>query len=256
MKRKAFIFSACLVFLLVLISSIVVYTRTMSSLLSHSRELNSELIKKLNNYNGAANRLENMHKALLVSYNITSYEARYYSFIFDDFSQKYGIPWEVYPALVRIESNFNPGVMSRERAKGLTQVLESTGKSQAEKLNIPYNDGTLWNSILNMVIGFDYFSEGYAEKIKDIPQDSALKHAMRRYCGGPGYARVNDSARIYVKEYRSTLWDEYLRVSYIYKGVMYDQLIVDRNNYQQKKSVNKNLTIKGLTLLSRCLDRL
>jgi soluble lytic murein transglycosylase-like protein len=195
------------------------------------------LEKQLQAYKVKELRLENMQKAVMVSYNLTPYEARYYSYIFDDFSQKYNMPWESYPALIRIESNFNSGVMSKDRAKGMTQVIEETAKRQADKLNIPYNDGTLWNCVLNMVIGFDYFSEGFVEKVDSMPRDSALKHAMKRYCGGPGYAKSNPEARVYVKEYKTTVWDEYQRVSYVYKGIMYDQLIASQENKQKEVAV-------------------
>jgi len=196
---------------------------------------NVTLNSKLTEYREKEIRLENMQQTILVCYNLSQYEARYYSFIFDDFSQKYNIPWEAFPALVRIESNFNSGVMSAKRAKGMTQVIEATGKSQAQKLGIPFNDGTLWNCVLNMVIGFDFFSEGYTEKIETMHGDSALKHAMNRYCGGPGYATINPDARLYVKEYKNTVWDEYQRVKYVYKGIMYDQLMADKIALQKSK---------------------
>ena len=201
-----------------------------------------ELNKKIKEYEERDLRLSNMQKTLAVIYNLSDYEARYYSFIFDDFSQKYGIPWEVYPALVRIESNFNSGVISKDKAKGITQVLETTGKIQADKMGIPFNEGTLWNCVLNMAIGFGYFSDGYAEATSMTP-DSALKHAIKRYCGGPGYAKSNPDARIYVKEYKSTVWDEFIRVEYVYKGIMYDQLI---NAQQAEKRADINRPLLAL----------
>jgi soluble lytic murein transglycosylase-like protein len=191
------------------------------------------LVNKITSYENRDIKLDNMQKTVMFCYGLTSYEARYYSIIFNDFSQKYNIPWEVYPALIKIESNFNSGIMSKQRAKGIAQVLESTGKIQADKLGIPFNEGTLWNCVLNMVIGFDYFSEGFTEKIESTTVEKALKHAIRRYCGGPGYAQINPDARIYVKEYKSTVWDEYLKVSYIYKGVKYDQLIAQQDSLKR-----------------------
>jgi len=184
-------------------------------IIKNLKEKNQQYVQK-------EQRLVCMQKTIEITYNLSSYEAHYYSIIFDDFSQKYKVPWEAYPALVRIESNFNSGVMSKNRAKGMTQVLENTGKAQAEKLGITYNDGTLWNCLLNMIIGFDYFSEGYIEKKDSLSKNNALKHAMKRYCGGPNYAIARQDAKAYVKEYKSSLWDEYIRVSYIYKGVLFD----------------------------------
>ena len=208
MFRSWFLFIGASIFMLIL-SFMGSYNYKLSA---ENRALSNNLLK----YEERDRRLENMQKAILVSYNLTTYEARYYSFIFDDFSRKYNIPWEVFPALIKIESNFNPGVLSKEHAKGLTQVLEATGRIQANKMGIPFTEGTLWNSVLNIVIGFDYFSEGYAEKVKGTTQDSALKHAMRRYVGGPGYISVNSE----IKEYKISLWDEYQRVSYVYKGIL------------------------------------
>jgi hypothetical protein len=175
-------------------------------------------------YQKKETELNNMQRTVEIIYNLSPFEARYYCFIFYDFSKKYNIPWEVYPALVKIESGFNSGVMSKERAKGMTQVIEETGRTQAKKLGISFNEGTLWNCVLNMVIGFDFFSEGYSEAIDSVPPETALKHAMKRYCGGPGYNHINDSAKIYVKAYKSSLWEEYLKVSYVYKGICYDQI--------------------------------
>ena len=190
------------------------------------------LENKISEYQDKEKELNNMQKTVEVIYNLSSYEARYYTMIFYDFSKKYKLPWEIYPALIKIESGFNSGVMSKERAKGMTQVLESTGKYQAEKLGISFNEGTLWNCVLNMVIGFDFFSEGYAEYIDSSTQEKALKHAMKRYCGGPGYSFINDSAKVYVGNYKNSLWEEYTKVSYVYKGVCYDQFLTNLKGYK------------------------
>lgn len=190
------------------------------------------LENKISKFQDKEKKLNNMQKTVEVIYNLSSYEAHYYTMIFYDFSEKYKLPWEVYPALIKIESGFNSGVMSKERAKGMTQVLESTGKYQAEKLGISFNEGTLWNCVLNMVIGFDFFSEGYAEYIDSSTQEKAQKHAMKRYCGGPGYSFINDSAKVYVGTYKNSLWEEYTKVSYVYKGVCYDQFLMDLKGHK------------------------
>jgi soluble lytic murein transglycosylase-like protein len=189
------------------------------------QEKNIALGNQISEYQKKETKLNNMQKTVEVIYNLTPYEAHYYSIIFYDFSERYKIPWEIYPALIKIESSFNSVVLSKEHAKGMTQVLESTGRLQAEKLGIPFNGNTLWNCVLNMVIGFDFFSEGYAEYIDSTTQEKALKHAMKRYCGGPGYSQISSTkAKIYVKGYKDSLWEEYQKVSYVYKGLCYDQL--------------------------------
>jgi hypothetical protein len=232
-KKFAFIGLAVLVVFLLTVLSIVYFKG-----LGVGKE-NVSLKSRLLRYEKEELKLVNMQRTVETIYNLTPYEARYYSIIFKDFSEKYNLPWEAFPALVRIESNFNSGVMSKERAKGMTQVLEETGKNQAGKLGIPFNDNTLWNCVLNMVIGFDFFCEGYAEKIKSTPQEQALKHAMQRYCGGPGYANINPDAKIYVREYKSTLWDEYKRVSYVYKGVQFDRMVAEDSVSQSEKQKPK-----------------
>jgi hypothetical protein len=168
-------------------------------------------------------RLVNMEKSLLLVYpNISTYEAHYYSIIYDDFSLKDGVPWEAYGSLCRTESNFNPTTMSIAKCKGLFQLKEGTAKGEAEKLGIIYNEATLWNEILNTVIGLTYFGEGFKEKKDSLGVDEALKHAMKRYCGGPSYQVQNPESKKYVSEYKSTVWQEYTRLSYVYKGMLYD----------------------------------
>lgn len=167
--------------------------------------------------------LSNMEKTLVLVYGLSKYEAHYYSIIFREFAEKDSVPWEVYPALIRIESNFNPTIMSPARCKGLTQVKEETGAGVAQTLGIKYNETTLWNDILNLVIGFTYFNDGYKEYRKTQNPEEALKMAIKRYCGGPGYSKFTGSGNVYVGEYKSTVWIEYIRMSYIYKGILYEQ---------------------------------
>ena len=185
------------------------------------------LHEKLLTYETRDTHIQNMEKTLKVVYDLSDYEAHYYSIMFDDFSAKYRIPWEAYPALVRIESNFNPTLCSPKKAKGMTQVLEGTARPVADKMGIRYNEAILWNEVLNMSIGFTYFSEGFQEK-KDDPENVALEHAIRRYLGGPDYLKYQDQNKVYVGEYKSTVWQEYIRLSYIYKGILYDQSQTDK----------------------------
>jgi len=157
-------------------------------------------------------KIKNMSKTLLIHYgHLSWYEAYYYSVIIYDFSYKYNLPWEMYAALMRIESNFDPTAKSVKGAKGLTQVIEPTGKSVAEELGIQYKEGlTLWNDILNIIIGFTYFSEG--------AQKAGLEDGIKRYNGGPGFKKGHKGIGIY----RTTVWQEYLRLKYIYNGVIND----------------------------------
>jgi len=183
------------------------------------------------------NELDKKHRrdierTLLVSYEFLSrYEAHYYGGIFDDFSKTYGIPWEVYAALVRIESNYDPSQKSDKGAIGMTQVLESTGRVTARAMKLKFKeDKTLWNDLLNMMIGFTYFSDGFKTKMNEgATREEAIKHAIKRYLGGSGYQKKISSStergketRIYITEYNNTVWQEYRRLQYVFKGICAD----------------------------------
>lgn len=192
-----------------------------------------EQLREIVNQNMAAQKYQkDIEQTLLVSYEFLSkYEAHYYGGIFNDFSKVYGIPWEMYAALVRIESNFDPSQKSDKGAIGMTQVIESTGKSTAKAMRLSYReDKTLWNDLLNMMIGFTYFSDGYRVKLNEgATREEALKHSIKRYLGGSNYQKKIASptqqgkeTRIYVTEYNNTMWQEYRRLQYVFKGICAD----------------------------------
>jgi len=161
-------------------------------------------------------RLEFMEKTLMIHYKLTPYESHYYSIVFDDFSQKYNIPWYIYPAILRIESNFDPTLKSHKGARGIAQVIEPTGKEMARKLGIPYKKGkTLWNDILNMTIGFEYLSQAIIEK--------GLEDGIKVYIGGHGF----DKSRKDIGRYSTTVRWEYDRLRYIHAGVITGQIKKD-----------------------------
>lgn len=226
MKQKILIWSLIVTTLIGAGSSAYFYFYS-DKIVNDSMELHSsvhEICRKLSFYEEKEKRIYHMAKTLRVIYNLSDYEARYYCIIFDDFSRKYKIPWEVYPALIRIESNFNPTVTSPAKAKGMTQVMDQTARAVSQKLGIRYNKTTLWNDVLNMAIGFTYFSEGYTEWVDSTSEEKALRHAIKRYCGGPGYERINASAKQYVQEYRTSVWDEYIKLTLVYKGILYEEV--------------------------------
>jgi hypothetical protein len=170
--------------------------------------------------------VKDMEKTLSMAYDhLTVWESRYYAFIFKDFSNKYGIPWQAYAALVRYESNFNPTLTSDSGAVGMTQVMEKTGKSIANKLGIRYKEGeTLWNDLYNMVIGFTYFSESYTDAINEgQTRNEALQHAMRHYVSGTGdpakIKKKSKEAQAYIKEYKTSVWQEYKKLVMFHRGV-------------------------------------
>ena len=172
-------------------------------------------------------RLDNMSRSLIIAFSISKWEAKYYSIIFDDFSQAYDIPWEIYACVFRIESNFLTTLISKSGAKGIGQLLESTAKELCERLDIQYvNSQTLWNDLLNMILSCYYLSEGVCDSAyKDSSIDCKLIHGVRRYLGGPSYhinVKKNKQINNYVMDYKTTVWKEYNKLKFIYKGVVAD----------------------------------
>lgn len=180
-------------------------------------------------------RLKNMQLTLLVNYRISEYEAKYYSIIYDDFATKYGIPWEIYPTIVRIESNFDPTAKSEKGAGGLTQLMPNTAKAVAKQIGIKFNPSvTLWNDIHNMVIGFTYLSEGILE--------DGLEHGVKRYLGGPGYSKTEKKKGdmySYIGRYRTSVKEEFDRNQFIYMGVSSNIFIVDGDSVDVKPLPSK-----------------
>jgi len=182
-------------------------------------------------------RSEDVARTLSMVYDhLTPWEAKYYTVIFLDFSDKYNIPWEAYAALVRYESNFNPTLKSDSGAVGMVQILESTGKKVALDLGIRWkNDETLWNDLFNMVIGLTYFSESFTDAVEEgQTRSEALQHAMRHYVSGIGdpskIKKLKKEAQVYVKEYKTSVWKECKKLMMFYKGVQAgesDSLIIE-----------------------------
>lgn len=160
-------------------------------------------------------RLKCMTRTLMVAYDLSKWEAYYYCTLFDDFSLKYNVPWELFPAIMRVESNFNASVRSQADCIGLMQIKRTTGKDVADKLNIKFNDVTLWNDIINIVIGSTYLCEHIKKE--------GLREGVKRYLGGPDYKKSvknNHGTRTYVKEYKTSVISEYEQLTLMFRGVV------------------------------------
>jgi len=60
-------------------------------------------------------------------------------------------------ALIRQESEFNPKAVSRANARGLTQILPSTGRELSRRLNVkPYTTARLFQPVVNLQLGTFY----------------------------------------------------------------------------------------------------
>jgi len=163
-------------------------------------------------------RLECMIRTLEVAYKLSKWESYYLCLIFDDFSTMYKVPWEVFPAVIRVESNFNPSAKSPADCYGLMQIKMSTGKELAEKLGIRFNDKTLWNDIVNVILGSTYLCTHIDKK--------GLKGGVKSYLGGPDYKKSiksNHDTRNYVREYKTSVILEYEKLSLMFRGVVDEQ---------------------------------
>lgn len=183
--------------------------------------------KQVNNKNELINnKILIMEKTLAVCYKLSKWEARYYSIYFNDFSTHYGIPWEIYPAVIKIESAFKTSLISKKKCKGLMQLKEETGKEVAEKIGINYvPEQTLWNEFLNLPLGCTYLST----MIKDM----GLSAGVRAYLAGPAYQQIpiNEENKEYIEKYSECVFSEYTRLTYTYRGALAELTTTPDTNY-------------------------
>lgn len=213
---------------------------TLLLIIGCSVTLNFMLRDKLNQpyINETDLRISKMQKILTISYGLTDYEARYYSIIFDDFSQKYNIPWEVYAALIRIESNFRPDLNSSAGASGIAQLLPTTAALVAKEMGIKCESNCLKSEVLNLALGLTYISNNIL-RFEEI-SDSTIKLGFKTYIGGPGAASYSDT-NIYVREYKSTAFQEYKKLRCFYRGLdSVDTKIVRLRSHKPLVEISRN----------------
>lgn len=86
-------------------------------------------------------------------------------------------------ALIRQESLFGAGAASPAAARGLAQIIPSTGRAIAERLNWPnYSTELLYRPYVNVAFGAHYLAEGMQAAGGNVLQ------ALAGYNGGPGNA--------------------------------------------------------------------
>ena len=87
-------------------------------------------------------------------------------------------------AVIRTESKFDPGAVSRKGARGLMQVMPSTGEWAADYLKIPdFSADRLFDPDVNIWIG-----TWYLDRLrKDFGGDLVL--ALAAYNGGSGHVK-------------------------------------------------------------------
>ena len=85
------------------------------------------------------------------------YPIKYKELVYQ-YSQELNIDPMLTFAIIKTESNFDEKAESRSGAIGLMQLMESTAREQAIKLNMEYNKEMLFNPNKNLKLGLNYFN--------------------------------------------------------------------------------------------------
>ena len=101
------------------------------------------------------------------------------------YSKQNGLDPFLLAALIRQESEFNPKAVSRSNARGLTQILPTTGRELSRRLKVrPYNTARLFQPVVNLQLGTFY--------LKSIVDSlgGRLEAALAAYNAGPSRAHA------------------------------------------------------------------
>ena len=103
---------------------------------------------------------------LIMTYKLLNVEEKIleilYPIKYEEYVYKYSENLSIDPmltfAIIKIESNFDSEAESPSGAIGLMQLMESTAKEQAAKLNIDYSREMLYKPETNLKLGLNYFN--------------------------------------------------------------------------------------------------
>ncbi|MCG3210871.1 MAG: Outer membrane protein assembly factor BamD [Anaerolineae bacterium] len=144
----------------------------------------------------------------------------YYPFYYEDVIVKEATALEIDPALVasliRQESLFERDAESFAGARGLMQVMPTTGEYVAERSDFgPYNPDMLWLPYLNIKLGAWYISQQLG-----IFEDNPLA-AMAAYNAGPGnvldWIKTSDDLDIFVETI--PFWESRTYIRRVYENL-------------------------------------
>jgi len=76
----------------------------------------------------------------------------------DKYSEEYNVEKNLIFAVIKAESNFDKEIVSNKGAKGLMQILDTTGKEVAESINLDMEQFELLNEDTNINIGTKYLA--------------------------------------------------------------------------------------------------
>lgn len=96
-------------------------------------------------------------------------------------AQSQGLPPGLVFAIIHQESGFDAGAISHAGARGLMQLMSSTGRELARRLGLPYASSKLTDPEFSVRLGTSYFKE-----LLDM-FDGKLELALASYNSGPGH---------------------------------------------------------------------
>ena len=82
-----------------------------------------------------------------------------YSEYVEKYSKEYDVDKYLIYACIKAESNFNEKAESKKGAKGLMQLMDSTGKEIAKGLNMTIDNDDLFEPEININLGTKYISK-------------------------------------------------------------------------------------------------
>lgn len=104
-------------------------------------------------------------------------------------AEMYGIDWRLVLAIMKQESNFEKGAVSKRGAYGLMQVMPSTGKEIALRLGFD----NLHHPHKNISGGTYYLAKLY-DLFEEAPFEDRLRLTLASYNAGPG--RIYDAQNV------------------------------------------------------------
>lgn len=178
---------------------------------------------KLDSLNVKSAEIEAIRKTITIAYpNVGKDEAIVYAYMFYNISSKYkNVDPIAFAALIKIESGWNPTLVSSKECRGMTQLQSSTAEAMCKQLGIEYKKGvTEWNDVLNIILGLNYFSSRY--------ESHNLSYAIKSYIGGDGFSNATSSNKAYIERYSNDFINEYRKLYYIHKGVQYEASLLKK----------------------------
>lgn len=102
-----------------------------------------------------------------------------YSEYVEKYSNEYNVDKYLIYATIKAESNFNKNAQSKKGAKGLMQLLDSTGQEIADGFNITFSNNDSFDANINIMLGTKYLS-------KLIQKYNNIELALAAYNAGSG----------------------------------------------------------------------